>query len=111
MALIFVFRLASNAQTYQKTDFGVTTVINAVQVEIKFYSPSIVRIIKYPEGKTFEKQSLSVVKTPQKTAFSVKLHGNELSLKSEKIEVLLNLKTGMVAFANQAMQLLSEKES
>ncbi len=111
LALIFVFRLASNAQTYQKTDFGVTTVINAVQVEIKFYSPSIVRIIKYPEGKTFEKQSLSVVKTPQKTAFSVKLHGNELSLKSEKIEVLLNLKTGMVAFANQAMQLLSEKES
>ncbi len=111
LALIFVLRLASNAQTYQKTDFGVTTVINAVLVEIKFYSPSIVRIIKYPEGNTFEKQSLSVVKAPQKTAFSVKQHGNELSLKSEKIEVLLNLKTGMVAFVNQDMQLLSEKES
>ena len=50
-------------------------------MEIQFYSPSIVRILKWPEGKTFTKESFSVIKVPQKTAFTVKQEGDELSLK------------------------------
>ena len=109
--LFFFISLTTTAQTYQKTDLGIKTVINAVQIELQFYSPSIVRVIKYPEGKTCEKQSLSIIQTPQKTAINIKRQGDELSLKSEKLEVLLNLKTGIVAFANQTFQLLSEKKT
>jgi alpha-D-xyloside xylohydrolase len=103
--------LTNKAQTYQKTDLGLKTVINAIQVEVQFYSPSVVRIIKYPIGKTFVKQSLSVIQTPCVTAFTVKQHGSELLLNSEKIRVAVNMKTGTVTFANQELQLLTEKES
>ena len=111
LTLVLVICLAGKAQTYQKTDFGIKSKINNVQVELQFYGSSVIRVIKYPEGKTFEKQSLSVIQTPQKVAFAVKQQGDELSLKTGKVRVLLNLKSGKVAFANQTAPLLTEKEA
>lgn len=86
------------AQSYQKTDFGVKSTVNSTTVEIQVYSPSIVRIIKSPEGKAFKKESLSVVKIPQKTTFTVKQNGDELTVKTDKIRVRLNLQSGIVTF-------------
>ena len=40
-----------------------------LDIEIQFYSPSMVRVLKSPEGTTFTKQSLSVIQVPQKTAY------------------------------------------
>jgi alpha-D-xyloside xylohydrolase len=102
----------SNAQSYQKTDLGIKTVINSVNVEVQFYDLSTVRVLKWPEGKSFSKQSLSVIKSPQKTDFSLKQQGDLLSLKSEKLQVSVNLKNGKVAFFNTtSTSLLSEKEA
>jgi alpha-D-xyloside xylohydrolase len=100
-----------NAEPYQKTDFGVKTVVNSIHIEIQFYSPSIVRIIKYPEAKSFDKQSLSVVQTPQKAVLDIQLKGEDLLLKSEKLQVAMNLKTGAISFASSAKKLFSEKKS
>lgn len=111
LMLVLAVNFTCKAQTYQKTDFGVTAVMNAVRVELQLYGPSTVRVMKYPEGKDFEKQSLSVIQKPQKVAFSVRQHGDRLSLKSAKMEVLLNLKTGTVAFANQQVPLMTEKDA
>lgn len=111
MSLVFVISLASKAQTYQRTELGIKAEINSVEVELQFYNPSTVRVLKHPEGKAFTKQSLSVVQTPRKTAFSVKQQGDELSLKSEKLQISLNLKSGKVSFTNNEVHLLSEKES
>jgi alpha-D-xyloside xylohydrolase len=98
------------AQTYQKTDLGVKSTINSVELEIRFYSPSIVRVLKWPGGKTFSKESLSVIMAPQKTVFSVSQKGDELVLKSKELSVNVNLKNGKLAFANAKNgQLLSEK--
>jgi len=112
--VLFVFVLVSSieAQTYQKTDLGIKSTINSIDVEIQFYGPSTVRVLKWPEGKTFTKESLSVIKTPQKTAYSIKQRGDELSLKSESLMVVLNLKNGKVTFTNtSAVPLLNEKET
>jgi len=111
--VLFAFVLVSSieAQTYQKTDLGIKSNINSIDVEIQFYGPSTVRVLKWPEGKTFRKESLSVIKTPQKTAYSIKQRGDELSLKSENLVVVLNLKNGKVTFTTTcAAPLLSEKE-
>jgi alpha-D-xyloside xylohydrolase len=111
---IFVLLIQENskAQSYQKTDLGVKTVVNSVNVEIQFYDPSTVRVLKSPEGKSFSKQSLSVIKVPQKTEFSVKQQGDALSLKSKSLTVSLNLKKGEVSFTNPAREnLLREKEA
>ena len=100
------------AQPYQKTDWGIKTTINSIEVEIQFYSPTMVRILKSPEGITFNKESLSVIRAPQKTAFSIKQAGDEISLKSESMQVNLNLKNGKIAYsAASGERLLDEKES
>jgi alpha-D-xyloside xylohydrolase len=113
---LFIALLAVNfsnswSQPYQKTDLGIRTTINSNEVEIQFYSPSMVRVLKWPVGKTFKKESLSVIKTPQKTSFKIKQEGNILSLKSESLVVILNIKDGRISFTTPSgVQLLSEKE-
>jgi len=76
LALLMIFIISGLAQSYQKSDFGIKSKINGIEVEVQFYGPSIVRIIKWPEGTTYAKESLSVIKTPQKTVFSVKQQGD-----------------------------------
>jgi alpha-D-xyloside xylohydrolase len=103
--------IAGHAQSFQKTDLGLKTAINSVGIEIQFYSSSEVRVLKWPERNTFTKQSLSVIKNPQKTAFKIKQQGDELSMKSENLQVLLNLKNGKILFTNLKNEsLLKEKE-
>ena len=112
MFLISVMIINTEGQSYQKTDMGVKTVINSVGIEIQFYDPSTVRILKWPEGEVFTKNSLSVIKTPQKTAYSIKQKGNDLFLKSKDLTVVLNLKDGNISFRTpKDNPLLSEKES
>ena len=86
------------AQTYQKTTTGVKTNLQSMDVEVQFFSPTIVRVIKSPEGVAFKKESLSVTKIPQKTDFSVNQQGDVVSMKSDKMEVDLNLLTGRVTY-------------
>jgi alpha-D-xyloside xylohydrolase len=103
--------IAGHAQSFLKTDLGLKTAINTIGIEIQFYSSSEVRVLKWPEGNTFTKQSLSVIKTPQKTAFIIKQQGDELSMKSKNLRVLLNLKNGRIQFTNLKNEsLLKERE-
>ncbi len=98
-----------NAQSYQKTETGIKTVINSVGIELQFYNPSIVRVIKWPDGKTFKKESLSVISTPEKTAFSVSKAGDILTLNSKSLKVNLDMKTGKLSFSNSSGNLFAEK--
>ncbi len=101
----------SNAQSFKKTKLGINTTIHSLNIEIQFYNPSTVRIIKFPEGKAFTKKSLSVIETPHKTAFDMKQNGDNLFLKSEKVLVELNLKDGKISFFTAAEEpLLKEKK-
>jgi alpha-D-xyloside xylohydrolase len=102
--------LTVNAQSYQKTDLGIKTAINSIGIEIQFYSPSTVRILKWPEGKSFTKKSLSVIKTPEKTDLTIRRAGNILSMKSSNMFVTLDLKSGKISFASLSSQLLREEE-
>jgi alpha-D-xyloside xylohydrolase len=111
--VLFTFVLVSSgkAQTYQKTDLGVKSIINSIEVEIQFYNPAIVRVLKSPESKTFDKKSLSVVMGPQKTAYSIKQQGDEFSLKSKNVQVNLNLRNGKISFFKPTGELLlNEKD-
>ncbi len=110
--LVLIIQAAGQSQPFQKTNSGITTTINSIEIEIQFYSPSVVRIIKWPEGITYKKESLSVVMVPQKTTFNVIREESELILKSDKISVNLNLNNGRIALSNLAGNpLLTEKEA
>ncbi len=112
LSLLVIFVISGLAQSYQKTDSGIKTKINSVEVEVQFYSPSEVRIIKWPEGTIFKKESLSVIKTPEKTAFNVKQKGDELLLKSNALLTELNMKNGKISFKSlKGEPLLNEEKS
>ncbi len=112
LLLLLFATVNSQAQTWQKTNAGIKTVINKVDVEIQFYTASTVRIIKSPEGSALDKKSLSVIKTPEKTNLNIKQQAALVILQSENLTVKLNLHSGMLSFSSKAgTALLNEKEN
>jgi alpha-D-xyloside xylohydrolase len=99
-------------QAYQKTETGIKCTIDSINVEVQFFNPNIIRVLKTPADRTVDKKSLSVIKTPDKTVFDVKQNDNILTLKSENIMVDLDLKTGKIKYSTcDGIPLLTEKEN
>lgn len=112
LSLFVLFAVTAQAQLYQKTGLGIKAKINSTDVEIQFYNPSMVRILKSPEGKSFSKESLSVIKKPEAVKFSVNQQGDVLTLKSDKLKVGVDLKSGKISYsALSGTPLLTEKEA
>jgi alpha-D-xyloside xylohydrolase len=98
------------AQNYQKTASGVKASVNGIAVEVQFYSPEIVRVVKVPDGKLFTKESLSIIKKPRQIQINLKQQGDNLNLRSEKLSVSLNLKSGELSYTTtKGIALLKEK--
>ena len=98
-------------QTYENTGKGIKTTLNAIELEIRFYNPSTVRIVKSPQGWQYTKESLSVVEKPQDINIKTSRKGDIVSLKSNKMEVRLDLKTGNLSFYTlDGKLLLREKD-
>jgi alpha-D-xyloside xylohydrolase len=100
-----------SAEPFIRTPFGIRTELFSTNIDIQFYSPSIVRVVKSPAGFTFQKESLSVIKHPSKIKLNTFKQGDVLSLKSDKLEVAVNFKTGKITFFDRkGNQLLTEKD-
>ncbi|OCB72630.1 alpha-D-xyloside xylohydrolase [Flavobacterium glycines] len=113
LLLLVAFSFSSlTAQNYQKTALGVKTKLQSMDVEVQFYNPTIVRVLKSPEGVAFKKESLSVIKKPQQTKFTIQQQGDVILLKSEKLKVAIDVKSGKVSFNTlSGASLLSEAAS
>ena len=98
LALALLFSLGLLAQNYTVTPSGVKAKTEGLELEIQFLSPEIVRVVKFPEGITPDKKSLSVVKTPENVQITTEKSNEVLSLKSAALNVRLNLQTGKVTF-------------
>ncbi|MBL3657444.1 glycoside hydrolase family 31 protein [Fulvivirga sediminis] len=109
LTLLF-FSFIAIAQKYDRTDYGIKTSIHSIDVEIQVYSPTTIRVIKYPRGDSFDKQSLSVTQTPDNTKFSIKEVDKGLLLDTKALQVMLDLKSGRISFIRQGTPILSEKE-
>src|SRR5688572_8734334 len=101
---------SSNAQSFQKTDLGIKAIINSTAIEIQYYGPSTVRVLKSPEGRTFTKESLSVIKKPQKTVFNVKQQVDLVNVRTATLNVALNLKTGDINYSTVNGELLLKEK-
>ncbi|HSC39939.1 MAG TPA: TIM-barrel domain-containing protein, partial [Chitinophagaceae bacterium] len=99
------------SQNYQKTELGIKLNTQSVQVEIQFFNPQTVRVIKSPEGVPFVKKSLSVIKEPLKTDVAITEQGNKIILTSSAMKVQLDEQTGKVSyFTPQGAPLFTEKD-
>lgn len=109
--LLLMLCIDLTAQTYQKIPYGIKATIDSISIKVQFYSNDIVRIIKFPEEKTFDKTSFAVVKKPEKVGFMVNESGNVLHILGNSVKVDLNLQDGQVIFSDQSGKLLlSEKK-
>ena len=100
-----------SAQDYKMTDFGVKADVGDLTIELTYFGPSIVRIVKYPKGEVFIKQSLSVISSPVKTKLEVKSKADQLIIDNKSIQIHLNTKTGQISFLKNGGVLLNEGQA
>ncbi|WP_428741909.1 glycoside hydrolase family 31 protein [Tenacibaculum sp.] len=95
---LFIVRCGTN--NYEKTDIGLKTSIDSTTVEIQFFSPDIVRVLKYPKDSVIDKKSLSVIKTPEKLDLNITEDDNFFTVSSNSLLVKLNRKSGEISYAD-----------
>jgi len=111
LILVFAFNFFVKAQEELQTLKVVNTQINDINVAIQFYTPEIVRVLKSPIDKDFEKKSHSVIKTPETVSLNVLEKVDEVIISSLKLAVHINKKTGSVSFvSSDEKPLLVEKD-
>lgn len=102
-------------QSFQKTQYGIKTETEKgnVGIEIQWFTPRTVRVIKTNGQTPLQKKSLSVVAEPQKVDYKVSASDeNQITLKGEKLTVYVNTSTGIVSFVSaEGRSLLSETEN
>lgn len=115
ISIVFLVTILSgmlNAQNYRRITNGIKAEVESVDIEVHFYSPTIVRILKYPRNETPETNSFSVIKKEENTPFQIKQYNNVVNLSSSDVVVSLNLITGDVSFSSiDASPLISEKSA
>ncbi|NDV84054.1 TIM-barrel domain-containing protein [Bacteroides sp. 51] len=112
-SVMLAFSISSlSAQSFRKTDQGIEATVGDQAIEIQFFTPATVRVVKYPQGTRPGKQSLSVIKHPEEVKFNVRQKSNQLTLSSAQLSVGLDLSNGRVAFTDKAGRaLFAEKEN
>lgn len=114
LALCFMPVLAWS-QKYIKTETGIKTSIRDKQtdVEVQWFTPNSLRILKTPLGKTVEKKSLSVIAKPIKTGIKIYTSEDcEITMKSNVLTVTINTKNGIITYAKpDGTVLLKEQEN
>ena len=97
---------------YEKTQFGIKAAIDSTEIEVQFFSPEIVRIIKSKHGFNFEKKSLSVIKSPEAQLLEINKTDQLITVKSSALQLTFDLVSGKIEFADlNGNELLAEKEA
>jgi len=106
----FFFSISAFAQHYTPIPNGLRTVIDGIATEITCYGPATIRVLKYPEGDTLHKQSLSVTREPGGVEPSIDTRDGHLLLQTPQILVDIDNQTGKIQFINPTTNQLLFKE-
>ena len=111
LMLTFFIAEQGRAQTYQRTSQGIKSTVQGINIDISFFSPVTVRILKSPDGWKYTKESLSVIGQPEKVKLSVSSKGGILTIKSHQLTVHLNEETGQITFASSDGKSLLQEQN
>lgn len=100
----------SIAQNYQDTQSGIRTTIGDIDIELRFYTPSCVRILKSPQNHQYKKESLSVIDNNRAVNIEKRQKGDILILKTPSMHVTLDLISGQMFFYNAQNKLLLKEK-
>lgn len=109
--MLVLFAMGCSSVNYERTDTGLKTLVDSTLIEIQFFTPKIVRVLKYPFNAPPEKKSLSVIKKPEPVSLRIYEDDEGLSLVSSELKVVLNTKTGAIAYSTpDGRTLVNEKD-
>lgn len=102
-----------SAQSFQRTTQGIrTTTADGVDVEVQFFTPSVVRVVKVPAGKAVEKKSLAVVAGPEEVSFKAQARDGGIVLDSKELQVSLDVASGVISYETaKGDRLLTEQKT
>lgn len=84
---------------YEEIESGLKIKMDSLNVEIRFYSPSIVRVTKSPE-ENLQKESLAVIKKPESISFELGETVQEILLSTNKLKVNIDKNSGAISYAS-----------
>ncbi|MBX2963833.1 MAG: DUF5110 domain-containing protein [Cyclobacteriaceae bacterium] len=109
--LLMLIAMGCSSGNYERTETGLKTRVDSTLIEIQFFTPKIVRVLKYPLDAPPEKKSLSVIKKPEPVSLRIQEDDEVLSLVSSELKVVLNTKTGTIAYSTpEGRTLINEKD-
>jgi alpha-D-xyloside xylohydrolase len=103
--------IAAYAQTVNRTGNGISVKTNSGLIEIQFFSPTIVHVLKFPLAKIEKPKSLSVITQPASTNFSVKQDGQLLTITTKALKVKLDINDGQLTYYSIAGKLLMAEKA
>ncbi|MCM1137877.1 MAG: DUF5110 domain-containing protein [Muribaculum sp.] len=74
--------------------------VQGLDVNIEFFSPSIVRVYKVPHGSGYNAKSLSIIKEPESVTVAKSISDGKTIYKSSALQVELDNATGGIIFTN-----------
>lgn len=83
---------------FQEFDNGFLIDLPESSLKLEFYSNKIVRVTNAPFGQFSKRESLSVIKTPEKVEWKINSNEKELSISTSEIIVQVDLNTGNCFF-------------
>lgn len=107
--LMVVVAITANAQNKN----SVKVEAGGNQLEVTFYSPEIVRVLKYPSASAKPQVKSEVVTMEAQDNFkvSVKESGQNVRMSSGKLMVNIDKRTGLLQFVGDGKNLLKEKKT
>lgn len=100
---VFLLLAFSSAMAQKLQSSGAVKLkLKHVDLEVRFYSPSIVRVFKTPLNKPYVNNSLVVIKTPENMPIANHQSGQQITLQSSALKVVINQETGAVTFFDLA---------
>jgi alpha-D-xyloside xylohydrolase len=101
---------SSFAQNYTPIPHGLRTASDGIVTEITCYGPATIRILKYPQGDTLHKQSLSVTRQPGGVEPTIDTRDGHIVLQTNQILVDLDNQTGKLQFIDPKTTAILFKE-
>ena len=99
-------------QSVLRTSNGVKVETGTTCMELECFSSSIIRVKKYPVGKTPDKQSLSVTMQPEKVKYKLQETKGEVILATSELVAIMDIAQKQVRFTDKdGKVLLAEKPS
>ena len=88
-------------QSVLRTPNGVRVETEKACIELECFSSSIIRVKKYPVGKTPDKQSLSVTMQPEKVKYKLQETKGEVVLTTSELVAIMDIAQKQVRFTDK----------